>query len=253
MIYIVYQTICTINNKIYIGVHKTANLEFDGYIGCGVYINDSHSYKYPKTHFQFAVKKYGPSKFIRTTLKVFDNLEDALDLEAWLVTESFVKRPDTYNMIVGGGKLNPFNAENTYVYDKRGNFVKEFISRTDASEFIYGDRKHVGNISRSVYQGTFCKQYQVSAIKVPFMKDYHTYKSDIRKKITKTINSKYSTGKIINFVNSKKIVQYDLNGKIIKIWNSINQCKKAGFTNVQGVLEGTRKQCKGYTFKYYKD
>ena len=37
--YIVYMTINLVNNKIYIGVHKT-NLEFfDGYLGNGVYLN----------------------------------------------------------------------------------------------------------------------------------------------------------------------------------------------------------------------
>lgn len=84
MIYIVYRTINIINNKIYIGVHKTTSLNFDGYIGCGVYINDSHSYKNPTTNFQYAVKKYGPGAFKRSILKVFDNEIDALDLERWL-------------------------------------------------------------------------------------------------------------------------------------------------------------------------
>lgn len=35
MKYIVYYTVCTENNKIYIGVHKTENPEvFNGYISC---------------------------------------------------------------------------------------------------------------------------------------------------------------------------------------------------------------------------
>lgn len=253
MIYIVYQTVCTVNNKIYIGVHKTANLDFDGYIGCGVYINDAHSYKYPKTNFQFAVKKYGPSSFVRTTLKVFDNEIDALDLERWLVDEVFVKRPDTYNMILGGGKLEPSNTKKTYMYDKKGNFLKEFNSRTDASEYVYGDRKHVGNITRAINQGEFCKQYQFSSIKLPFMKDYELYKKGIYKKISDTITNKYTEGKVLNFANPKKVAQYDLNGNLIKIWDSLNQCRKAGFTNVQAVLEGNRNKCKGFTFKYYED
>lgn len=36
MKYIVYQTTCKINNKIYIGVHGTEIDGFDGYIGNGV-------------------------------------------------------------------------------------------------------------------------------------------------------------------------------------------------------------------------
>lgn len=253
MIYIVYQTVCTVNNKIYIGVHKTATLDFDGYIGCGINIHHSITYRHPKTHFQYAVKKYGINSFKRTVLKYFDNEIDALDLERWLVDEQFVKRPDTYNMILGGGWTNPSNTEETYLYDENGNFVKSFNSRTDASEFVYGDRKHAGNISRAVHQGEFCGKYQATNIKVPFMKDYKTFKKGVYKKIVSTINNKYSEGKVLNFANPKKVAQYDLNGNLIKIWDSLNQCRKAGFTNVQAVLEGNRNQCKGSTFKYYKD
>ena len=36
---IVYQTVNTVNKKIYIGIHQTASLEFDGYIGNGIWIN----------------------------------------------------------------------------------------------------------------------------------------------------------------------------------------------------------------------
>jgi hypothetical protein len=253
MIYIVYQTINTVNNKIYIGVHKVASLDFDGYIGCGVYINDSHSYKNPTTNFQYAVKKYGPSSFKRTVLKAFDNEIDALDLERRLVDEAFVKRPDTYNMILGGGRLEPSNKEETYVYDVNGNYIQSFISRTDASEFIYGDRKHAGNISRAVHYGGFCKQYQVSSVKLPYMKNYKAYKKEVYKQIVTTIKEKYTDGKILQFTNPKKIAQYDLDGNLIKIWDSLNQCRKAGFTNVQAVVEGKRNQCKGFTFNYYKD
>ena len=101
--------------------------------------------------------------------------------------------------------------------------------------------------------GGFCKQFQISNIKVPFMKDYETYKKGIYKKIADTINKKYSEGKVLNFANPKRIGQYDLNGNLIKIWDSLNQCRKSGFTNVQAVVEGNRNTCKGYTFRYYKD
>ena len=54
MKYIVYQTTSKVNNKIYIGVHKTENPDvFDGYLGNEVYIYRPSSYMHPKTHFQF--------------------------------------------------------------------------------------------------------------------------------------------------------------------------------------------------------
>ena len=52
MKYIVYQTINVINNKIYIGVHKTKNPDiFDGYVGCGCSIYEPNMYNNPKTPF----------------------------------------------------------------------------------------------------------------------------------------------------------------------------------------------------------
>ena len=255
MIWIVYLTTNKENNKIYIGVHKTASLDFDGYIGCGVDIFDSNSYKNPKTHFQYAVKKYGVKAFERVTLRSFDNEIDALDLEAWLVTKDFIKRPDTYNMELGGGKISkPMNSINIHVYDKNGRYIKSFNSQSDASRFIYGNTRSVGTINRACKTGEFCKNYQVSRIKYPFMKDYETFKKGRYNKMVKTINSKYSDNSVIQFTKAKKVEQYTLEGTLVKTWDSQTQCCKIGkFTNVQAVLEGRRKQCKGYFFKYIED
>ena len=75
--YIVYCTTCLVNNKIYIGVHKT-NLEFfDWYLGNGVYLNQPSTYEKSQTKFKHAVKKYGPNQFKRSTIAVFDSEEEA--------------------------------------------------------------------------------------------------------------------------------------------------------------------------------
>lgn len=132
--YIVYCTTCIINNKIYIGVHETNTLEFDGYIGNGIYINNPSTYKYSKTKFQYAVNKYGVKNFKRATIATFDNEDEAYLLEAELVNEQFLTRSDVYNMALGG-KGNNWNitAIETHQYDSKGNFIKSYRSLRLAS------------------------------------------------------------------------------------------------------------------------
>ena len=136
MKYIVYLTTNTVNNKIYIGVHGTEDPEiFDGYIGNSINIFETNpELKHPKLPFHKAVKKYGYSAFRRITLKVFDTMQDALDLEAWLVTDEFVNRPDTYNAIKGGG-LPPRVDKVVYQYNLKGIFMKEWPSLTQAAKY----------------------------------------------------------------------------------------------------------------------
>ena len=44
------------------------------------------------------------------------------------------------------------------------------------------------------------------------------------------------------------VAQYDLDGKLIKEWNTISECAKV-HPKVRLVLKGIRKQTHGYTFK----
>lgn len=133
--YIVYCTTNTTNNKIYIGVHGTQNPDiFDGYIGCGVYVNNAGTYNNPKTRFEYAVKKYGPKVFIRKTLSIFDNEDDAYMLEALIVDEKFLERHDVYNMVVGGNGGRSITSIKIYKYDSEGNFIKEYPSINNAAK-----------------------------------------------------------------------------------------------------------------------
>lgn len=156
---IVYVTVNTANNKIYVGVHITENpYNFDGYYGCGITGTSCTCFKHPRTPFQHACKKYGLKYFRRYTLFVYDNYEEALKMEKLIVDEDFIKRPDTYNVAIGGGAgLVPSVEVPVYQYDLEGNFLKEYRSKSDAA------RKNNCNvmviISASLYKSIAVNSY----------------------------------------------------------------------------------------------
>lgn len=89
MNHLLYKTTNLINNKIYIGVHSTNDLN-DGYLGSGLAI----------TH---AIKKYGKENFKRDILQEFDTREEALLEEVKIVDGDFIRQRDNYNTNTGGG------------------------------------------------------------------------------------------------------------------------------------------------------
>lgn len=88
MFYYLYEIKNTVNNKIYVGVHQTKNLN-DGYMGSGTVINKAY-------------EKYGKEMFVKTILEYFDNRTDMIHREKEIVNEDFLSRTDTYNVRRGG-------------------------------------------------------------------------------------------------------------------------------------------------------
>lgn len=147
MEYIVYKTTCLINNKIYIGVHRTENSkEFDGYLGRGLYKNHNKYINNPIAPFHYAVKKYGVDNFVREVLFTYDNAEDAFNKEAELVNEDFIKRDDVYNVCLGG-KGRPRSSRQVYQFDFEGNLLRSYESALEASKIV---EVSISNINEAI-------------------------------------------------------------------------------------------------------
>lgn len=94
--YIVYKITNHINNKIYVGVHKTMDI-YDGYMSSSKLVAN-------------AIKKYGIENFSKEIIHHCDNEIMMYKKEAEIVTVDFCKRIDTYNIKVGGyGGWSHFN------------------------------------------------------------------------------------------------------------------------------------------------
>ncbi len=88
MFYTVYKITNLINSKIYIGVHKTDNLN-DRYMGSG-------------NNIIRAIKKYGKENFKKEYLAIFENEIDMFKMESMLVNDEFIKNEYSYNIKNGG-------------------------------------------------------------------------------------------------------------------------------------------------------
>lgn len=230
--YIVYKTTNLINNKVYVGVHRTNTKEFDGYLGCGIYIGSLRkniSYGFP-----YEVRKYGQENFCRETLFEYPDTEEgmqqAYQKEAEIVNEKFVSSKLTYNTALGG-KLPIAQKLKIAQYDLEGNFIKAWDSIKEASETL---RISHSAISNCIYGKTkTSKEFQ-----------WRIYKDTS------------SISKIE--VQKRTVYQYDLSGNLIKVWKSAGEAseqfpnKKAARVAINNVCNKKVRKAYGYYWSYIR-
>lgn len=70
--------------------------------------------------------------------------------------------------------------------------------------------------------------------------------------ISEDTKEKMSKANVNNPKKSKQIVQLTLDGELVKVWESVNECGRNGFDqgNVSRCCRGERKTHKGYVWRY---
>jgi hypothetical protein len=174
MNFTLYKITNNINGKIYIGVHKTDNID-DGYMGSGKVLKR-------------AINKYGIDSFTKEILHTFDSREEMFEMESQLVNEDFVKRTDTYNIRLGGfGGFDHVNDTGLNVYGNNG------MTGYGGDNLLSEKGELVSRLKDKGTYDIFCKK----------MSDIHkgntywlgkTHTDESKEKIGKA-NSKHQTGK----------------------------------------------------------
>ena len=107
MNYYLYKITNQVNGKIYVGVHKTRDMN-DGYMGSGKVILN-------------AIKKHGINNFAKVILETFKTSDAMYAREKEVVTEEFLSRKDVYNIRRGGfGGFDYINKTGKNLYGKNG-------------------------------------------------------------------------------------------------------------------------------------
>jgi hypothetical protein len=155
MFYYLYQITNLVNNKIYVGVHKTHDIN-DGYMGSGKVIKS-------------AIEKYGIDNFRKDILETFQDAKSMYAKEKEIVNDKFLLREDTYNLRRGGsGGFDYINKQRLNVSlerSRKGGHQTSSISRPlrDAQrsarmikEHSIGDRTTV--FSDPFFQKQMCER-----------------------------------------------------------------------------------------------
>lgn len=225
--WIVYKTTNLINNKIYIGVHRTVKGVTDKYIGKGI----TSKIKKGKG-FGAAVAKYGYENFKRETLFTYPDTEAgkkaAFDKEAEIVTWDFIRNPNNYNIKVGGQYSSSALQQQIAQYDLDGNFIRVW---NNMAEIGRSGIAPASSVSHCCVKETYSKQYQWR---------YYTGSTDNIAKVIPKIRVVY---------------QFDLQGNYITYFKSISEASKATLidsTLISNNCTGHQSQAGGYYWSYKK-
>ena len=187
MYYLIYKITNTINGKIYIGSHKTNNIN-DAYMGSGKYL-------------KHAINKHGIEKFTKEILFSFDNPDDMYKKEAEIVNEEFISESNTYNLKKGG--FGGFDYINSHIPKQTEWLRKGRLHANNILEQEYGEnwRNVISNRGNTRIKEILVENpdYLRNANKRAFLGKTHSEES--KKKIGSK-NSKHQQGdKNSNFGN----------------------------------------------------
>ena len=203
MFYYLYQITNLVNAKIYVGVHKTRDMN-DGYMGSGKVI-------------LAAIKKHGIENFKKDILETFADTKSMYAREKEVVTEEFLSRKDVYNLRRGGtGGFDYINKVGLNIWEgigRRPGTVKTYFNKEAGAKQKALNRIH----KKGLYAPGYINPFTVKEVQ---QENSRKAQSDVaRQKRKDTMrknghscgpkNSQFGTVWITNGIRNSKIKKTD--------------------------------------------
>lgn len=196
MYFTIYRTTNILDNKFYIGMHKTKNIE-DNYLGSGKYLKR-------------AIYTHGVENFEKEILFIFDNPEEMYQKEIELVTEDLIKNPMCYNLTVGGWGGNRIVDPSHHIHSD------EHIAKMNSARLRKSD-------TDKAFRERWSKSISVGMLKSHASGTAHVidYKCTGHSEATKQKISQSNKGKKVGVKNSQFGTIWITDGLINKKINSV--------------------------------
>lgn len=185
-LYIVYKTMNKINKDIYVGVHKTFDLENDCYYGSGKYILS-------------AIDEHGKWNFEREVLFIYHSEDVAYKREKYIVNREFLEREDTLNIRLGGkGGWDHCHTVDIHNKVKAIKELKQRLGLYNDSRSLGAEKSKITNLRKYGVENCLLLPYVREKEKATKLKKYGrlnfhlaSYNKEVRIKAMNTITEKY--------------------------------------------------------------
>lgn len=199
--HVIYKTTCKVNNKYYVGMHSTDNLD-DGYVGSGKRLWN-------------AIRKHGKENFEVEFLEFFENRKDLIDREIEMVNEELLQDPMCMNLMIGG-KGGFVSVENQFKRSQAGGLaMKSKLSNTKILELCSIGGKCAAKLKVGIHDEKY--KYNWTGKKHSNETKQKMSISHKNKGLDKQ-NSQFGTCWILKHDISKKINKQDLDSYINDGW-----------------------------------
>lgn len=201
----IYKTTNVINNKYYIGMHSTDNLE-DGYLGSG-------------RRLRFSINYYGKDKFIKEILEFLPDRKSLKEREKEIVNSELLNDGLCMNLQVGGGG-GFINEEHMMKCSKAGNIAFREKLKNDPEFFKKTSDRNRERLLHLIAEGVVLPIKEINN----FTGKKHSEES--KRKMSESskdigigeTNSQYNTYWITKDGVNKKIKKDDLDFYVEKGW-----------------------------------